>query len=95
MNQTAWEDVGMTTSKPRAVVTRSTGGESAGFRRWVDGEWTVAPFRQKARRNTGVGQTLQRPGNPDDGRLLDAGLRGLVRRWGRCALLPYASATAA
>ena len=60
MNQTAWEEVGMTTTKPRAAVIGSAGGERAGFRRWVDGEWTVALFRQNARRNTRVGQALTR-----------------------------------
>jgi hypothetical protein len=72
MNQTAWEEVGMTTSKPRAAVTRSAGGESAGFRRWEDGGWTVTPIRRNARRNTGAGQGLKRPWSPDDVRLLEA-----------------------
>jgi hypothetical protein len=53
----------MTSSKPRTAVTESTGGGSAGSRRWVDGEWTVAPFRQNAGRNTRVGQALKRLGS--------------------------------
>jgi hypothetical protein len=59
MNQTAWEEVDMTTSNPRAAVTRSAGGESAGIRRWVDGEQTLTRFRRNARRSTGAGQAPQ------------------------------------
>jgi hypothetical protein len=63
MNQTPVEEVGMTTSKPLASATRTTGRGSADFRRWGDGEQTVAPFRQNARRNTSGGRSLQCPGS--------------------------------
>ena len=75
MNQTAWEEVGMTTSKPRAAVAGSAGGRRACFRRWVDGEWTVASFRRNARRNTSVGQARKRAGRIPAAPIMGPGLQ--------------------